>query len=197
MLAENSARIFSRGARFRAEAAWTGSNMDGKFVLGNGFFAIKMVEFDFGCRCKPKVGVLDFEEIGGEFRQLPCAHERRSVDQKWWENFRVAVLARVHVQEKVCKRALQPRAPASVNGKSRAGNLGSCGQIENARALADFPVRLRLKIKFLRFTPAPHFCVVGSARANRNRRMRNVRNSQQEIALRSVEFRDALVGLLD
>src|SRR5258708_34272820 len=99
MLAENSARIFSRGARFRAEARCPGRNMDGKFVLGNGFVAIKIVQFDFGCRCKPKVGVLDFEEIGGEFRQLPRTPERRRVYQKWWESFRVGEVTPVHVQE--------------------------------------------------------------------------------------------------
>src|SRR5713226_2286255 len=139
MLAKDPARIFSRGARLGAEAGSPGRDVDGEFFLRKGFVAIKIVQLDFGCRRKPEVGVLNFEEIRGKFRQLPRAHQRRGVDKKWRKNFRVAVLTGVHVEEKICKRAFEPRSPASVNCKSRAGDFRGGLEIQDSRALADLP----------------------------------------------------------
>src|SRR5262249_11839964 len=46
MLAEDAAGIFSGGSGFRAEAGCPGGDVNWQLFLGNGFVAIKVVEFD-------------------------------------------------------------------------------------------------------------------------------------------------------
>src|SRR6202171_1205553 len=75
MLAEDAARVFSRGAGLGSEAGRPRGDVDGEFFFGNGLVPVEIVEFDFGCGREPKVGVLDFEQISGEFRQLAGAGE--------------------------------------------------------------------------------------------------------------------------
>src|SRR4029077_15341142 len=118
VLAENSARIFSRGAGCRAEASGPRRDMNGKLVLGNSFVAIEIVELDFGRRRKPEVAVFHLEKIPRKFWQLSGAHERRSVPEKWRKDLRVTVLASVHVKKEIRQCAFEPRAPAFVNCKS-------------------------------------------------------------------------------
>ena len=107
------------------------------------------------------------------------------------------MLARVHVEEKICKRTLEPRSPAFVNGEARAGDLCGRRQIQNARAFADFPVGLWREIEFGRRAPAADFHVVRGARADRHGGVRNIGNGKQQFALRGIQCGDALVGLLD
>src|SRR5436190_3961735 len=75
MLAEDAAGVFSSGAGFGAEAGSPGGDVDGEFFFGNGFVTIEIVKFYFRSRGKPEIGVLYFEEIGGELRQLARAGE--------------------------------------------------------------------------------------------------------------------------
>src|SRR5882762_7228594 len=75
MLAEYAAGVFSGGAGFGAEAGGPGGDADGELFFGNGFVAVQIMEFDFGSGRKPEVGVLDFEEVGSELRQLAGAGE--------------------------------------------------------------------------------------------------------------------------
>ncbi len=75
MLAQDTARVFSGGAGFGAEASRPGGDEDGKFFFGNGFVAVEIVKLDFGSWREPEVGVLKFEKISGELRQLAGASE--------------------------------------------------------------------------------------------------------------------------
>src|SRR5260370_33523703 len=99
MLAEDPAGVFSGGAGFGAEAGRPRGDVDGKFFFGNRFVPIQIVKFHFRSRCKPEIGVLYFEEIGGELRQLARAGERPGVYQKGWKNVWVTVLSRCDVEE--------------------------------------------------------------------------------------------------
>src|SRR6266481_1514611 len=176
MLAEDPAGVFSGGAGFGAEAGGPCGDVDGEFIFGNRFVPIQIVKFYFRSRCKPEIGVLYFEEIGGELRQLARAGERRSVYQKGWKNFCVTVFARVNVEEEIRQGTLQASSPAFVNGEARAGNLRGGGKIEDACAFSDIPVRLWREIKFRRRTPAANFDIVSRARADRHGGVRNVGN---------------------
>src|SRR5882724_8083925 len=197
VLAENTARIFSGGAGFRAEASGPGGHVNWQLFLRNRFIAIEIVQLDFGSGREPEVAVFYLEEIGREFGQLARTHERGGVRQKWWKNLRVAVFACVNIQEEVREGAFQPGTPAFVNGEARTGDFCGGGQIQNVRAFAGFPMGLGLEIKFRGSAPTADFDIVRSACAGGHRGVRNVGNGEEQLALGGIQFRDALVGLLD
>src|SRR5207245_1128790 len=197
MLAEDPACVFSRRARFRAETSGPGGDADGKFFLGNGFIAIEIVQLDFGRGSEPEVGVFETEKIGSEFGQLARGGERCAVYDEGRENFRITVLARVHVQEKICKGAFEARTPALIDGKARAGDFGGSLEIQDSRAFANFPVRPRMKIEFRWCAPAAHFLVVSSRATDRHARVRYVGNRKQQVALPGIKHSNASVDFLD
>ena len=61
------------------------------------------------------------------------------------------------IQEKIGQSAFQPGAPTFVDREARTGD--SCGgfQVKNSGALADFPVRLGLKIEVRSCAPTADF----------------------------------------
>src|SRR2546421_11941668 len=71
MLAKNAAGVFSSGSRFGAEAGGPSGDVYGQLFLGNGLVPVQIVELDFGSWREPEDGVLNFEQIIGEFWQLP------------------------------------------------------------------------------------------------------------------------------
>src|SRR5260370_10491873 len=99
MLAKNAPGVLTGGAGFGAEASRPRGDADWKFLFGNGFVSVEIVELDFGSWREPEVGVLDFEQISGAFRQFARAGERRGVHQEGRQDFRVAMLAGVDVEE--------------------------------------------------------------------------------------------------
>src|SRR5690242_15874270 len=86
VLAEDAARVFARGSRFRTETGGPRGDIYGQFFLRDRFVAIQIVQFDFGSRGEPEVGAFELEKIGGELRQLPGAGERRAVHQERRKN---------------------------------------------------------------------------------------------------------------
>src|SRR5467141_51154 len=162
MLAEDPAGVFSGGAGFGAEAGRPRGDVDGEFFFGNRFVPIQIVKFHFRSRCKPEIGVLYFEEIGSELRQLGRAGEGFGVHKEGRQDFRVAGLAGVNVEKEIGERALEASSPALVNGEARAGDLRGSGEIEDACAFSDIPVRLWREIEFRRRTPAADFDVIGN-----------------------------------
>src|SRR5712672_1238829 len=132
--------------------------------------------------------MLNFEEISGELWQLARAGERSRVHQKGRQDFRVAVLAGVHVEEKIGERALQPCSPALVDRKSRPGDFRGESEVENPYVFTDFPMRFRYEIEFRRRSPAADFLIVCNEVADGDARMRYVRNCKQECTLFRVKL---------
>src|SRR5437588_7872395 len=197
MLAENTAGVFSSGAGFGAEAGGPGGDVNGEFFFGNGFVPIQIVELDFGSGREPEVGALDFEKISGELRQLACAGQGCGVHQEGRQDFRVVVLAGVHIEKKIRERALQARTPALVNSESRAGDFrGNC-EVEYSWRFANVPVCLGLKIELRRNSPTADFDVVSRAGTHRHGGVREVRDGEEQVALRGIKTGNTLVGLHD
>src|SRR5260370_8443730 len=183
MLAENATGVFSGGAGFGAEAGRPGGDVDGEFFFGNGLVTVKIVEFDFGSGREPEVRVLDLEEVGCKFRQLACTSERGGVHQEGRKDFCVAVLARVHIEEKTSQCALEARSPAFVDGEARAGDFRSGRKIENAGAFARFPVRLGSEIEFRRRAPAADFFIFGGTGSDWHGSVSNLRDDVNKFPL--------------
>src|SRR5438874_6583764 len=76
MLAENAAGVLAGGSRFGTEAGSPGGDVNGQSLFRNGFVAIQVVQFDFGCGGEPKVCAFQAEKIGGKFGQLAGTGER-------------------------------------------------------------------------------------------------------------------------
>ena len=85
--------------------------------------------------------------------KLPGAEEALRIDHEGRQDLGVAVLLGVHVEHEADERTLEARAGAHVDGKSRAAELGSAFQIENAELLAEFPVRLGGEVELRLFAP--------------------------------------------
>src|SRR5216683_1381035 len=183
MLAENAAGVLSGGASFGAEASGPGGDADGEFFFGDGLVAIEIVELDFRSRREPEVGVLDLEKISGKFRQLACAGERRGVHQEGRQDFRVAMLAGVDVEEKIGEGAFESGAPPFVNSKARAGDFRGGGEVEDTGALTDFPMRLGSEIEFGWRAPAANFDILCRAVPNGHAGVRQIRNHEQKVFL--------------
>ena len=103
----------------------------------------------------------------------------------------------VYIKKEICECAFQACSPAFVHSESRPGYLRGGRQIQNSRALPDFPMRSRRKVKLGRRTPPPDFHVVCRVRTHRHAGMRDIRNREQQLALRIVKLGNALIALLD
>src|SRR5579864_6744707 len=90
------------------------------------------------------------EHIPGEFWELAVGYQGCCVHEERRQNFCVAVFARVHVQEKIRQSTLQACPRPAIKRKPRGRDLYGSRQIENSGVFADFPVWLRVEIKFRR-----------------------------------------------
>ena len=196
MLAEDAASVLAGGASFGAKAGGPGAGFDGQKSGIEGFVAIEAGELNLGGGGEPKVGAFEMKHFRGKFGQLANAGKRRRVHQERRKIFGVAV-ASVDVEKEICQGALEPRSQRAVKGKSRTGNFGGARQVENAGALAQFPVGARSEIELRWRSPAPHFHVGCGVAARGNGGMGKVGNRKHELLESGVELGGALVGLLD
>src|SRR5689334_8084723 len=126
--------------------------------------------------------IFNLEEICLELRQIACPKQAGRVDEKWRKNFRVSVLARVHVEKKIDQGALQTGAGSPIYSEAGAGDLRGALQIEDMQIGPQIPVGLRFEIKLSGLAPAMDLDVVVRTASNRNRFVRNIRDSGQQRA---------------
>ena len=107
------------------------------------------------------------------------------------------MLPRVHIQEKIREGTFKTRTPTLVNREASTRYFGSREEIQNSRALANFPVRLRGKIEPRCSPPSAHLDVFRGTVPYRDTEMRHVGNREQQGALRRVKLRNPLVRCLD
>src|SRR5260221_1173033 len=129
VLTQDSARVLAGRARFGAEAGGPRGYVDRQFLRGNCFVAIQVVELYFAGRRQPEIGVLDLDEICGEFWQLAGRQQRGAVHEEGPKDFRVAVLACVHIEEEIRQGTFETRTPTFVNGEASSGNFCSRSEI--------------------------------------------------------------------
>src|SRR5438874_6826378 len=92
------------------------------------------------------------------------------------------MLASVQVEHEVRERALEPRTQIPIDGEPRPRQLCRAIKIKHSELLAQFPVRLGLKVEFRRRAPAPELDVIFSSCADRNAVVRKVGNARQNVA---------------
>ena len=126
------------------------------------------------------VGLDGLEELLLELRQLPGAEHRVGVHEVRQPQLRVAVLARLHVEHELRDRALEPRQRPPHDGEARFRELRGAIHVEQAEGAADVLVRLRLELEAARRAPAPNLDVLLVALARRHRRVRDVRDLDEQ-----------------
>ena len=119
----------------------------------------------------------NFEQVIFELGKLAGTEKTGGIDQERRQDFGIAVLLGVHLQKETDQSAFEAGAQAAINGEAGGGDLGGSFHIENVERRAQVPVRLRLKIKFPRFTPTMNLDVLIRTAARRNRCMRDVGNA--------------------
>src|SRR5881398_1367563 len=77
-----SSDVCSSDLRFGTEAGSPGGDVNGQSLFRNGFVAIQVVQFDFGCGGEPKVCAFQAEKIGGKFGQLAGTGERGAINNE-------------------------------------------------------------------------------------------------------------------
>ena len=135
----------------------------------------------FSSRNQVHVAVFQLVHILSKFRQLAGALHACAINDERREEFSVAMLSGVYVQEEVDNSALQTRAHATIEYIACAAYLYAAFKVQNAQTFTDIPVCLRLKVKFLRLAPGTDNRVAGVVLAYRNVLSRDVRNGQQDL----------------
>ena len=152
---------------------------------------------NFRGRDKPEVVVRAAVKVLGELRKLARSGHRLRVDERRRLYLREAVLRRVEVEHEVHKAAFESRASAFKHGEAALRKLDSALEVHDAERLAEFPVRLRLKIELARLAPAAHLYVVVLVLALRHARMRHVRQLERELVEFVLYLRGFVVERLD
>src|SRR5579875_1846635 len=104
----------------------------------------------------------------------------------------------VEVQHEIGERAFKPGSEIIIDGESRPADLGRPVEIKNAEGKTQFPMRLGLKIKLARLSPASDFPVLSGRCAHRHGFMRQVRNPHQnftQLLVTDLRFLIELVNL--
>ncbi len=199
MLPDNAAHIFAIGARFTAKAGCVSGQANGKLRGIESFIAIEVRDRDFGGRDQPEIlfAVRDAEQILRKFRQLARTVHGLRIHQVRRQNFGVAMLARVQIEHEICKSALESRSQRPIDGKAGSGKLGRAFEIEHAKMLAQFPMRLGLEIERRWRTPAARFDVVRFALPYRHSVMGKIGKSCQDVAQAGVGIGGLFFELLN
>ncbi len=142
------------------------------------------------------LAAVDPEHLVLELGQLAGALEDLAVDDVRRVALGVAVLRRLHVEHELGERAMQARDRAAQEREARARELGAGLEVEAERR-ADVDVVARREIERARHCPTPHLDVRRLVGADRNARMRQVRQRHQLIVELDLDRREPLGGALE
>ena len=129
------------------------------------------------------------EEVGLELRQLAGAEERVGVDEERRQDFGVALLLDVDVEDELDEGARQPRGGSAQHREPRAGDLRAALEVEDSEGRPEVPVRLRREVELPRRSPGALDAIRRLVAAARHRRVRGVRHAP-------LHCREETVGLL-
>ena len=197
MLALQASGVAAGRSRFGAETRGPRAHFDRQQSLVDGFVAMQAGQFHLGRRREPQVRAFQVEHVSREFRQLADSGEGSGVNQKRRQNFGVAVLPGVQIEKEIGEGAFQPRAESDIHRETRTRDFYRRLEIQNARAFAQFVMRLRREIKLRRRAPAAYFDIIRRGFSHRHARVRNIRNHQQKILQPLVQLADTHVVVLD
>ena len=110
--------------------------------------AVEIGHRDFRRGDQPVIRALKLEKVFLEFGQLASAEKTGGIDHEGWQDFRISVLARVHIQHEIGERPFQLGAHSRVDGKARAGDFGGALEIQNSERRAQVPMRLGFEIEW-------------------------------------------------
>src|SRR6185295_7102415 len=123
MLADNATRVLAVAACLRSKTWRVSYPLHRQLGDIENLFAIVVSHRNFGRRNQIEVSlVIQPEQVGFKFRQLPGSKQRVAIDDKRRESFQITMLTRVQLEHKIDQSPLEPRARALKNGKTRAGN---------------------------------------------------------------------------
>src|SRR2546428_13302105 len=190
MLADDTAYVLairtglaSETRRVRGEAHWQTGAIE--YLI-----TVKIGKRHFRGRDQPEflLAVRHAKQIGCEFGELPCSVHRLGIDQVRRKHFSIAVFTGVQVEHEVGEGSLQLRTHLPVHGKTRAGKLGSALEIEYAKLLTNFPMRLGREIKVRRRAPAADLDIIFGSLANGHAVVWDVRNSGKHLVQAGLIF---------
>src|SRR2546423_1419676 len=99
------------------------ADTNGEYSLVEGLVAVEIGQLGFGRGCQPQIRAFQVEHVAGEFGQLAVSDKRSGVHDKRWQNFGIAVLARMYIQEETRQRTFQPGAGSAIQREPRSRDL--------------------------------------------------------------------------
>ena len=117
--------------------------------------------------------------------------------RKGVDDFSVAVLGGVEIEEVVDERAFEPSPLSFIDDEAAAGNFGRGVQIEQTEFLAEFPMGLRLKCEFRRFADDALDAVVLRRSADGNGIVIDVGDAQEGVGQFGIDLGESLIELSD
>ena len=125
--------------------------------------------------------ILELGKLADADHAVVADHERR-------RHFGVAVFVHVHIEQVLDECALEPRPPAAIKQEAAASELGRAREIHQPEALAKLGVRLGLEIETWLLAPMAGFYIVILAGTDRHIGVREVGQSQQDVAQLAVDL---------
>ena len=129
-----------------------------------------------------KLILLQLVHVGLKLRKLRRADHAITPNYKRRTNLKIPMLARVQVEHELDQGTLQPRPGPGETDKSAATEFRCALQIKQLQSASDGNVIERI-CNFRFFPPFAHYPVRAWIVADRNVRVRQIRNLQEEIPL--------------
>ncbi len=162
MLADETARILARRARFGAEALGQRGHPQRQELFLHDLAAHRVGQADLGGGDQP-AAVGGMEQVVCELGQLPGAEHRVVAHQQRRIAFHVAVFDRLPVEHELAERPVQSRDAAAQEGEARARNVRADLEIE-AQHRPDIGVFARLEIEVAFLAPGGKLDILVFAR---------------------------------
>ncbi|CCJ83722.1 hypothetical protein BN133_99 [Cronobacter dublinensis 582] len=196
---DKTAGVTTIRARFRAEARRMRGHFYRQRVLVDDFIAHEVGQRHFRRRDQRVVAAVRFffqrtgmEQIACELRQLTGAIKRVVVHQVRHIVFAIAMLFGMQIEHELRQRAVQTGNLPFHHDKTGAGQLNGAREIKPAMHFTEGDMIAHVEIELTRRAPAAHFHVVAVIFTVRHFIVRQVRDSQRDIA----DFRQQRIELI-
>src|SRR5687768_4686996 len=139
--AQKATRILSRSSGFPAKTSRASYEALGKIRRVQNLVAIDVRDRYFRRRDQKKIVVAEGVHVVLELRELAGRSHRRTIDDDWYPQLLVTVVADVKIELHVHESAHQPGAKPPIQDESGAGNLGPTLEIDQTEFCSNVPVR--------------------------------------------------------
>src|SRR5258706_13016138 len=185
VLAYHPARVLAVRAGFATETRRVANKFERQLVARQNLPAHEISYWIFRSRNQVQIAAFELEQVLLELGETRNAIRALLGNHVRHVDFRIAVLLRVHIEHELRKRPVHARHVLLQHHEARAGELRSGIKIDLAESRSQIDMIFDWKIECARRAYPSNLDVLVRRLADRNARMRNVRNDAEKC----VQFR--------